>query len=188
MSSELRQIKVRVPMDFKARWQAKCASMRLTANHALMLAMSRLMGENTSPAHLRFLAVPESADRTRHRQEVRLSGSEIQAIDKLANAAGVSRRKYIVNLIRSHLLRTPQLGMHELAAIGESNKQLAAIRSLLNQIAKKMNSGENVAASTIQRTLSDTESVIYAHIASIHPVIRSNLDRWGIVEASSDND
>lgn len=188
MSSELRQIKVRVPVEFKARWQATCASMRLTANYALMLAMSRLMGENVSPTQLRFLAVPESADRTRHRQEVRLSGSEVQAIDKLAAAAGVSRRKYIVNLIRSHLLRTPQLGMHELAVVGESNKQLASIRSLLNQIAKKLNSGESVAASTIERALGNAESTIYAHIASIHPVIRSNLDRWAIVEASSDND
>lgn len=188
MSSELRQIKVRVPMDFKARWQAKCASMHLTANHALILAMSRLMGENASPAQLRFLAVPESTDRRRHRQEVRLSDSEIQAIDKLAAAAGVSRRKYIVNLIRSHLLHTPQLGMHELSVVGESNKQLAAIRSLLNQIAKKMNSGESIAASTIHHALSNAESAIYAHIASIHPVMRSNLDRWAIAEVSSDND
>lgn len=188
MSSSLPYVAIRLPADYLARWKAFCASQGMTSSDAGRRALFHYMGEQIAAMPAPFVAVPESADRTRHRQEVRLSGSEVQAIDKLASAAGASRRKYMVNLIRSHLLRTPQLGMHELAAIGESNKQLAAIRSLLNQIAKKMNSGENVAASTIQRALSDTESVIYAHIASIHPVIRSNLDRWGIVEASRDND
>lgn len=188
MSSSLPYIAIRLPAEYLDRWKSHCASQGMTSSDAGRRALFRYMGEKAGAMPMRFMANPESADRTRHRQEVRLSGSEIQAIGKLAAAAGVSRRKYIVNLIRSHLLRMPQLGMHELAVVGESNKQLAAIRSLLNQIAKKLNSGESVAASTIERALSNAESTIYAHIASIHPVIRSNLDRWAIVEASSDND
>lgn len=188
MSSCLPYIAIRLPAEYLDRWKSHCASQGMTSSDAGRRALFRYMGEKAVAMPMRFMATPESADRTRHRQEVRLSGSEIQAIDKLAAAAGVSRRKYIVNLIRSHLLRTPQLGMHELAVVGESNKQLAAIRSLLNQIAKKLNSGESVAAGTIQHALSTAESAIYTHIAGIHPVIRSNLDRWVIVEASSDND
>lgn len=188
MSSELRQIKARVPTDFKARWQAKCASVSLSVNNALLLAMSRFMDDKPNPAAIRFVAIPENPDKTRHRQEVRLAGSEIRAIDKLAQAAGVSRRKYIINLVRSHLLQAPQLGMIELAAIGESNKQLTANRSLLNQIAKKMNSGDSVEADVIASALRQTEKVIHAHLPHVHQVMRSNLDRLTIVEASSDDD
>lgn len=188
MSSSLPYIAIRLPAEYIDRWKSHCASQGMTSSDAGRRALFRYMGEKTVAMPMRFTVIPESADRARHRQEVRLSGSEIQAIDKLAAVAGVSRRKYIVNLIRSHLLRTPQLGMHELAVVGESNKQLAAIRSLLNQIAKKLNSGESADADAIGRALRQTESVIYAHIASIHPVMRSNLDRWVIVEASSDND
>ena len=188
MSSELRQIKARVPTDFKARWQAKCASVSLSVNNALILAMSRFMADKTGHAALRFVAISESPDRMRHRQEIRLSGSEIHAIDKLAQAAGVSRRNYIVNLVRHHLLQAPQLGMTELVAIGESNKQLAAIRSLLNQIAKKLNSGDSVEVGVIASAFGKTEKAIHMHLPHVHQVMRSNLDRWAIVEASSDDD
>ena len=188
MSSRLPYIAIRLPAEYAARWKAHCVKHGMTSSDAGRRALFRYMGDSATTRPVRFMAVPESADRTRHRQEVRLAASEVQAIDKLANAAGVSRRKYIVNLIRSHLLRTPQLGMHELAVVGESNKQLAAIRSLLNQIAKKLNSGESVDSDALGRALRQTESVIYAHIASIHPVMRSNLDRWVISEASSDDD
>lgn len=188
MSTELRQIKVRVPAEFKARWQAMCASVRLSANSTLVLAMSRFMGEEASPALLRFVAIPETRAETRHRQEVRLTGSEVGAIDRLAQACGTSRRKYIVNLVRSHLLREPQLGMTELAAIGESNKQLAAFGRHFNQIAKKLNSGENVEARSIAQALNRVKEEIDEHLAYVHRVMRSNLDRWSIVEASNDDD
>ena len=187
MSTELRQIKARVPAEFKARWQTRCASMPLSANSALVLAMSRFMGEKDHPISFRFVSLPESRDATRVRQEVRLAGSEVAAIDKLAQACGTSRRKYIVNIVRGHLLREPQLGMTELAVLGESNKQLAAFGRHFNQIARKLNSGEDVEARSIAHALNKVKEEINKHLAWVHTVMRSNLDRASIVEASNDD-
>lgn len=188
MSSELRQIKARVPTDFKARWQAKCASVSLSVNNALMLAMSRFMADKTGPDVLRFVAIPESPDRTRHRQEVRLTSTEIHAIDKLAQTVGVSRRQYIVNLVRNHVLKTPQFGMTELDALGKSNSQLVSCGSLLNQIAAKLNSGKNVEMSVITRAVDTYQETIKPHLVIVNQMMLSNSKRWAIVEVSNDDD
>lgn len=188
MSSELRQIKTRVTAEFHARWKLHYISLGMTCSNALELAMSRFMGEKVNPISLRFAAIPESSDATRLRQEVRLTGSEVAAIDKLARACGTSRRKYIVNLVRGHLLQEPQLGMTELAVIGESNYQLAAFGRHFNQIAMKLNSGRNVEAHSIAQALNRLKEEFDEHLAYVHRAMRSNLDRWPIVEASNDDD
>jgi len=188
VASDLPYVMARLPADFIARWKLHCTSLGMTCNNALELAMSRFMGEKVNPISLRFVAIPESSDATRLRQEVRLTGSEVEAMDKRARACGTSRRKYITNLVRAHLLQEPQLGMTELAVIGESNKQLAAYGRHFNQIAKKLNSGESIESRSIAHSLNRVKEEIDEHLAYVHRVMRSNLDRWPIVEASNDED
>lgn len=188
MASELPYVMARLPAEFIARWKSHYISLGMTCNNALELAMSRFMGEKVNPFSFRFVAIPERSDATRLRQEVRLTSSEVAAIDKLAGACGTSRRKYITNLVRGHLLREPQLGMIELTPLGESNKQLAAFGRHFNQIAKKLNSGENVEAHSIAQALNRVKEEIDEHLAYVHKVMRSNLDRLSIVEASNDDD
>ena len=188
MTSELPYVMVRLPAEFIARWKSHHVSLGMTSSNALKLAMSRFMGEQINPISFRFVALPESRDATRLRQEVRLTGSEVEAIDKRAQACGTSRRKYITNLVRAHLLQEPQLGMTELAVIGESNKQLAAFGRHFNQIAKKLNSDESVESRSIANSLNRVKEEIDKHLAYVHRVMRSNLDRWPIVEASNDED
>ena len=188
MSSELPYVMTRLPSEYVCRWKSHCARIGMTSSDALRAAMSRFMGEQVNPISFRFVALPESRDVTRLRQEVRLTGSEVDAIDKLARACGTSRRKYITNLVRAHLLQEPQLGMTELAVIGESNKQLAAFGRHFNQIAKKLNSDESVESRSIAHSLNRVKEEIDEHLAYVHMVMRSNLDRWPIVEASNDDD
>lgn len=188
MSSELPYVMTRLPSEYVCRWKSHCARLEMTSSDALRAAMSRFMGEQVNPISFRFVALPESRDVTRLRQEVRLTGSEVDAIDKLARACGTSRRKYIVNLVRGHLLQEPQLGMTELAVIGESNYQLAAFGRHFNQIAMKLNSGRNVEAHSIVQALNRLKEEFDKHLAYVNRVMRSNLDRWPIVEASNDDD
>lgn len=188
MSTELRQIKTRVTPEFHARWKARLAELRLTDSEAMRLAMSSFMGEHASSARPRFAAIPESRDRTRRRQQVRLTCSEIEALDKLAQSFGTSRPKYIVNLIRAHLLREPQLNKADLDAVRESNDQLTRTGTNLNQIARKQNAGNSVDSRLIVETVNEAYSLIKEHRPCIYRVMRSNLDRWVIVEASHDQD
>lgn len=186
MSTELRQIKTRVTAEFQARWKAKCASVHLSDSDALRHAMSQFIGDAAAPVG--YMAIAECPDKSRRRQEIRLADSEIDGISELAQAFGASRRTYLVNLVRGHLLREPQLGMTELAVIGESNKQLAAFGRHFNQIAKKLNSGESVESRSIAHALNRVKEELDEHLAYVHKVMRSNLDRWSIVEACNDDD
>lgn len=186
MSSQRPQIKTRLTPEFHARWKAKCESMGMGDSDAMRLAIARLMGDAFGPA--RYAVIAENQDTSRRRQEIRLTDSEIERISELARAFGASRRQYLVNLVRGHLLRQPQLGMAELAVIGESNKQLAAFGRHFNQIAKKLNSGEDVETRSIAQALNRVKEEIDEHLAYVHGVMRSNLDRWPIVDASNDDD
>lgn len=186
MSSELPYVMTRLPAEYVCRWKSHCASLGMTSSDALRVAMSRFMVDAATP--VRYVAIAENPDKSRRRQEIRLADSEIDGISELAQAFGASRPKYLVNLVRGHLLREPQLGMTELAVIGESNKQLAAFGRHFNQIAKKLNSGENVESRSIAHALNRVKEEIDEHLAYVHRVMRSNLDRWSIVEASNDDD
>lgn len=186
MSTELRQIKTRVTAEFQARWKAKCASVHLSDSDALRHAMSHFIADAAAP--VAYMATRECPDKSRRRQEIRLANSEVDRISELAQAFGASRRTYLVNLIRGHLLREPQLGMTELAVIGESNKQLAAFGRHFNQIAKKLNSGETVEAHAVAQALNRLKEELDEHLAYVHRVMRSNLDRWSVVEAPNNDD
>lgn len=186
MSTELRQIKTRVIAEFQARWKAKCVSLHLSDSDALRHAMSQFIADVAVPAG--YVAIAECPDKSRRRQEVRLTDSEIKRISELAKAFGASRSKYLANLVRGHLLREPQLGMTELAVIGESNYQLAAFGRHFNQIAKKLNSGENVEARSIAQALNRLKEEVDEHLVYVNRVMRSNLDRWSLVEALNDDD
>lgn len=188
MSSKLPYLMVRLPAEFIARWKSHHVGLGMTGNNAAKLAMSRFMGDQVNPIPPRFVAIPESRDGPRHRQEVRLTNSEIEAIDKRAQCRGISRRQYLVNLIRGDLLRAPQLSKVELDLVRESNTRLTAIGSNLNQIAKKFNSGDSVEARAVLDAVNRAVALIEEHRPYIYRLLRSNLDRWVIAEAPDDQD
>lgn len=72
------------------------------------------------------------------RVEVRLTRSQLDAVDTRAKAEGCSRKVWLVNVVRGTLTKQPQAGMREIDLLGESSYQLLAIGRNLNQIAKRL--------------------------------------------------
>lgn len=186
MSSQLVQVKTRVTPDLYARWKAKLAELRLADGEAMRMAIVQFIGDGRSPGP--YIAIAEQSEQPNRRMEVRVTTSELDALTRLAQAFGASRPKYVASLVRGHLLKEPQFGLAELTIVGESNKQLAAFGRHFNQIAKKLNSGENVEAHGIAQTLNRARDEIEEHLTLIHRVMRSNLDRWPVAEAAHDKD
>ena len=85
--------------------------------------------------------------------------------------------QYIVGLIRFHLTKDPQLGMAELALLGESNRQLAAIGSNLNQIARQFNT--NGGALQMENVV-HLKREIDRHLTLVRNVMLANRERWTI--------
>jgi len=133
-------LSVHVGTDLKQRWIGYCAQHGTTASAAVRATIQKLLTHaerNQSVADVAY----EQPDTTRHRVEVRLTGSELAKIREHAEVLGTSPNQWIVNLIRANLSRQAQFGMVELRALGESNSQLAAIGRNMNQIARKLNTG-----------------------------------------------
>lgn len=168
-------LSVDLPNDLKAKWQERCRADGKSVSEMTRLVITHLV--NKPSAKLQVSEISEPDDK-RARLEIRLTHSELAAIEEIAKRSGASRNHWVANLIRAYLTHKPQLGMEEMAAIGTSNKELAAIGRNLNQIARALNAGD--CKSTTGLDLNGLSERIATHIASVSAAIRANVDRWRI--------
>lgn len=169
-------LSIRLPPELKSEFTRLCRSNDQSPSAVLRAAARQLARQPQAvPA---IDVVRDQPDPSRERIEIRLTGSERQAIERISSEAGASTNKWISNLVRAYITRDPQLGMHELQAVGESNRQLSAIGRNLNQIALALNRGgesDDVAESIFKLT-----DQINEHREKVYVVIRSNIDRWRV--------
>jgi uncharacterized membrane protein len=115
-------------------------------------------------------------DEPRRRIEIRLTNIELETVEQRAAAFGMTGNRWIVALIRAQLKREPQLGVHEMRLLSDSNQQLAAISRWLGQLAREER------ALNMEANLNNRFGVIRdqidAHLRAVAAVIRANLDRW----------
>ena len=112
----------------------------------------------------------------RSRIEIRLTMTELEAVEQCASAMGLSGNRWIVSLIRAQLVRAPQLGEHEMQALSESNRQLAGISRLMSQLARA--STAEIVREDLTTDRLELRNRIDTHLRATAAVIRANLDRW----------
>lgn len=162
-------------IDLKTRWRLFCRRAGVTQSEALRALMVHALSEEKEPlSHVQFL--PEYG---RHQRiELRLTQPEYDISRQVALSVGLSANRWIVALIRAYLSGEPQFGAQELAALSESNYQLASISRNLNQIARAMNA--NTGLDTRQMVLFEAlKREIDSHLDRVHQVMRANIERWG---------
>jgi len=161
--------------ELKAQWLKFCAVNQTSSSEAMRNVVRKLTSKPVDAPS--FQAVHEQPDTERRRVEIRLTASEYSSVEKLANLAGNSPNSWLVNLVRARLTRMPQLGFHELQALGKSNSNLLAIGRNLNQIARWMNGNQGSAPLELEQ-IDGLYRHIVAHTESVTTVMRANLDRW----------
>lgn len=161
----------------KNRWQAYCQDRNLTPSAAIRQIVAQLLAKQARPTGP-VAQHDEMPDPTRARLELRLSDSELQAVREIARTTGESPNRWVASLVRAYITRKPQLGMHELAVIAESNARLLAMGRNLNQIARALNSGERAIAPDLVPT--ELTADITAHVGAVSKAIRANLERWSV--------
>jgi len=178
MSSTRPTIKAYLSPDLLERWTRYCRQHSTTSSSAIKQVVRKL---TTAPEHAgpapACASVEDTPDRSRRRMQLRLTQSEFDKIDGFARVAGESATQWVVNLIRKNLTGEPQLGMAELTALGQSNRQLAAIGTNLNQMARRLNAeGANADA---ERVLAFRHEIM-SHLAAVNKVMLANRQRWVI--------
>lgn len=162
--------------EMKGQWLTFCAANNTTSSEAMRNVVRKL---TTRVAHepRTFQIGHEKPDLGRRRVELRLTATEFSGIEEFARQIGNSPNAWIVNLIRANLTRMPQLGLHELQALGKSNSQLLAIGRNLNQIARWMNANRGSAPPELER-IEQLYRFIVTHTEEVTAIMRSNIDRW----------
>ena len=167
--------------SLKQPWQEYCCKMGkkpgAALNEAIETKLIKLTEKETE--HPVFSQQDETPDRdAKVRLELRLTSSEKEKLDILAQRENCSIQIWIINVIRTMLTKQPQCGMREIEILGESNYQLLSIGRNLNQIAKRLNQGY-VQPITLER-IEQLQQQINQHTELVSKVLRASIERWSL--------
>ena len=157
-------------------WNRWCMSRGLTPGEGVRQLIAAALGADADDvqgkSEVEWIAINEP----RIRIEIRVTHAELEAVEQRAEASGLTSNRWIVALIRAQLMREPQLGVHEMQLLSESNQQLAVISRWLGHLAREGNGVHMVANGG--RDLRAIRGQIDLHLRAVATVIRANLDRW----------
>ena len=130
-------------------------------------------------AELEAAAEPEPArlppPKCRKRITLRLPDKDRAYLEAAAAARRGSVNDAARDIIQSHISQHPILSAHEADALSQSNYQLVMIGRNLNQIARRLNAGENVSLSG--RQIDELKRFIEAHVGKVNHVLQTNRRR-----------
>lgn len=165
----------------KEPWGAYCAALGKKPGAAIKEAIEQQLakgGKTTEPkTYQQTGQAPDGEVKVRF--EILLTPSEKAAIQERAKLERCSQRRWVIDAIRVGLTREPQFGMNEIDALGESNYQLLAIGTNLNQIARRLNEGQT--AEVTVKHIEAVRRVIAEHTHKVSRAIAASLERWNIV-------
>jgi hypothetical protein len=162
--------------EMRSDWNRWCVSRGLTPGEGARQLIAAALGadadDTQAESEIHWIAINEP----RIRIEIRVTHAELEAAEQRAEASGLTSNRWIVALIRAQLMREPQLGVHEMQLLSDSNQQLAVISRWLGQLAR-----EEIAVSMAPnggRDIGAIRNQIDVHLRAVAAVIRANLDRW----------
>ena len=171
---------VRLGPDVKARFVAYCTGQGTTPSALIRSAVIAQLGEPDDPEPAPpARAVNGPDDGPKRAVRVWLTPTEHEAVDRHVAHAGGSRAGWVVRAVRAALTREPELGAEELRVLGESNRELLAIGRNLNQIARRLNEGQEQQARAVTVGLvEELRAAIDRHVAAVHRVMNASRERW----------
>jgi len=163
--------------DMKGELLAFCRRQDVSVNDAMRQIVGRVLNMNVRD--LPSLQADESIRHARIAVKVQLTACEHELVNQVARQMGFTMSRFFVAMVRALATRQPQLGEREVAALEESNYQLAAIGRNLNQIARALNADSHKVFEHDRLVIIDVlRKEINTHLTTVHAMQRANLDRW----------
>ncbi|PMS31273.1 plasmid stabilization protein [Trinickia symbiotica] len=162
----------------RREWEAWCMHRGVTAGEGVrqLIAVALDSGGVHSDLDVEAAMPPGTVQDPHARIEVRLTRTELQAVEQRAAASGLTSNRWIAALIRAHLTQAPQLGENELRLLSDSNQHLATINRWLAQLGRNRGAGRLVHDD--RPDIAAVRQQIDVHMRAVAAVIRANLDRW----------
>ncbi|WP_082746891.1 hypothetical protein [Burkholderia sp. MSMB1826] len=156
----------------KPIWAAWCAQRGVLPGEGLRRLVAETVGITVEPPDMARLLEPLSEREVRI--GVGLARAELECVKGQAYLHGFTPNRWIAALVRAHLTNQPQFGNRELMLLAESNRQLAAIRTRLNELARHTDAIERMVGFDWEQL----RGKIDAHLRTVVKHLQSNLDRW----------
>lgn len=137
------------------------------ARDLLLHAAENTVGDTDLPTY--------SFKQPKTRLELKLPPKVSAWLNQTAEAHHMTPNMVALDILLEHIEKTPVLSGAEIEVLRTSNYQLVAIGRNVNQIARRMNAGENVSLSSKQ--LADLKEFIDAHTGKVGRVLQTNRRR-----------
>lgn len=165
----------------KIEWDAYARSLGLTSSALAAQVIKNTMDVKGYAAPVFVVEQQQKEWGQKKTLNLKLSESEMQALEKMAAHEGVKKQRFVIGLLRASMANEPQHSTDELMALRESNTQLRKIGVSLNAIAKQLNQGMTVNGS-FDKVADKTVSEIKKHTEHVSALLNSSEQRWRLME------
>lgn len=169
-------LNARVDDDTKQAWRALAKALGRSESELLKQAVQAVLKAN--PGEGGRANEPNEAPVRDGSIRLPLKGHELEAIERAARLLGWRRNRWLVNLIRTHLLREPRPTDQELAVLHRSSAELLAVGRNLNQIARAMHRDDRYKESVTVERLDELRRVITEHMGRTQDLLEEMENRW----------
>lgn len=164
---------------------AWCAQHDLSASATVKNWILALLANEISLAtpgeKIKYQEVVGARDETRERKEIRLSKSELVALEQLAALRKEDAPKFMSRILRAYLLKTPGFTPEEVSLLGVHNLLLLRVCNNLNQLAKHANTAAargDVLSIDAMTNLPAEVDAVRAHVKHVSTLLSNNRERW----------
>lgn len=138
-----------------------------------LLAKKLLQEQLAAPAEPEAVRLPPP--KYRRRITVSLPDKDRAYLEAAAGQGRSSINDVVRDIIQSHIYRHPMLSAYEADVLYQSNHQLLLVGRNLNQIARRLNAGENVSLNS--RRIAELKTFIDGHLQKVGRVLQANRRR-----------
>ncbi len=163
----------RLTDDEKAAWQQFCKDSGVKESDMLRMMIRRVSGDAVP------IEIPGWKESKSGKITFRLTESDQRKLMKRVKEEGFpNRTNWTTSVVMAALHREPVLTDSEIAALRESNRELAAIGRNLNQVARALNiefrEGDRIKLQAIEALAERIEQ----HKGEVAGLLSRNLNRW----------
>ncbi|MDW2116336.1 plasmid mobilization relaxosome protein MobC [Vibrio sp. 1731] len=167
------QTKAQLTEQEKTAWKQFCDDNGTTESKMIRMMIGKV-ARGVLESETDFQKQPKT-----NQVNIRLSTSDQQKLTKKAKLEGYpNRTKWTTAVVLRALHQEPVLSEQEIAALRESNRELAAIGRNLNQIARTLNiefrEGDRLKLEAVEALTARIEQ----HKDSVATLINKNMNRW----------
>lgn len=167
-------LKAQVDEDVKASFVKRAKAAGLSESEFLRSLVLREIGKDMEERPVE----PDPENAALVRMTVRMPGFLTAAVEQRGKAKGMVPSRWVAALVQSNLRREPVMTDAELAALQESNRELAAIGRNINQIARAINEAFHQTERVRLDKLAELAQAIKENRGAIRSLVRASQHAW----------